>query len=132
MFEDSTDGMRGALMTALENRGAVAKIKAQIRAEVHAALNSEAAPAPSSLPNDIYLAGEIVKDFLVRMKCENTLSVLSAELGVDKDQDLQRDFMLQELGIQDAAGQRDIPVLLLIMQHAMRRNKAAVDCASQS
>jgi hypothetical protein len=119
------DGLRGALAASLENRGAARAIKAKIRAEVFASLNNDAVAPTRALPADVYLAGEILKDFLVRMKCENTLSVLTQELGLNSQESLEREFLLQELGMQGSAKEADVPVLMLMMQQQME--KAAVE-----
>lgn len=133
-YEDSTDGLRGALIASMERRGVVASIKAKIRAEVHASLHNETVSPPDSkaLPGDVYIAGEILKDFLVRMKCENTLSVLSKELGIDSEHDLQREFLLQELGMKSIPGQADIPVLLLLIDQSMNRRAEKTDESANS
>ena len=124
------DGLRGALVTSLENRGAAKAIKAKIRAEVYASLNNDTIETSHTLPGDVYLAGEILKDFLVRMKCENTLSVLTQELGLNSQESLEREFLLQELGIDGSSKEGDIPVLMLMIQYQMElviknKNKSA-------
>ena len=115
---ESTDGLRGALMESLDRRSASTAIRAKIRAEVFASLNNEAITPPSAVPGDVYLAGEIIKDFLVRMKCENTLSVFAEELGTGGEAAFERETILQELGIAASPGQDDVPAILLLLSRA--------------
>ena len=118
-----SDDLRGAVMANMERRGADKAIRARIRAEVYASLNNEAISPPEAIPNEVYLAGEIIKDFLVRMKCENTLSVLSQELGLDAENSLERDFLLEEVGV-GSSKERDIPALLLLIQSQKEKRNA--------
>ena len=122
---DTTDGLRGALMESLDKRGASAAIRAKIRGEVFASLNNEAITPPSAIPSDVYLAGEIIKDFLVRLKCENTLSVLSEELGINRSATFDKESILKELGIAACSGQEDVPAILLLLRQAIKDKSPA-------
>lgn len=119
---DDMSGVRDAVMSALERRGATRSIKAKIRAEVHASLNNDALPPPK-VPNDLYLCGELIKDFLLKIKCDSTLSVFNEEIGISGS--LQRDILGKELGLDVSTADSDVPLLLLLMQSMQSRAVSA-------
>jgi lisH domain-containing protein FOPNL len=65
---------------ALRRRGTLSKIKANIRAEVYHALEDKSAEVPRK-PHEIYVVSELVREFLMKLNYNNTLSVFNEETG---------------------------------------------------
>lgn len=68
------------LKDTLEKRGALAQIKARIRAEVFNALDDRSEPRPT-LPRENLLINELIREYLEYNKYKYTASVLTAGIG---------------------------------------------------
>ncbi|XP_039935062.1 centrosomal protein 20 isoform X5 [Hirundo rustica] len=68
------------LRDTLEKRGALAQIKARIRAEVFNALDDQSEPRPT-LPRENLLINELIREYLEYNKYKYTASVLIADLS---------------------------------------------------
>jgi hypothetical protein len=112
----SDDGLRGAVMASLESSGAAEKIRASIRAQVHAALNDDTVALPE-MTAELFLCSEVVRDFLAFMKCDTAISVMDGELG--RSGSLSRDILAHEIGL--SAPRDATPLLLLLLEkHSSR------------
>ena len=118
------DDLLGSVKDVLDRKGVTSQIKARIRAEVYHALEDKTVSAPTK-PKGVYLASEIMKDFLQNMKYSSTLSVFSEEVGVSEDGPVDRDFILHELGLNGAETDRSIPLIMLLVNH-LAKNKDQV------
>ena len=110
-----------AVEDALKRRYVYNKIKAQIRAEVFHVLEDKTVSPPEK-PADMFLVAELIKEFLIKMKLENTLSVFCEELGHHSDLGVDRTFIGTELGLNTIGCEESIPLLLLVTQY-LKRNR---------
>ncbi|XP_041318333.1 centrosomal protein 20 isoform X3 [Pyrgilauda ruficollis] len=95
--------LKAVLKDTLEKRGALAQIKARIRAEVFSALEDQSEPRPT-LSRENLLINELIREYLEYNKYKYTASVLTAESG-QPEVPLDRQFLAKELNIvEDASG----------------------------
>ncbi|XP_038007780.1 centrosomal protein 20 isoform X3 [Motacilla alba alba] len=95
--------LKAVLKDTLEKRGALAQIKARIRAEVFNALDDQSEPRPT-LSRENLLINELIREYLEYNKYKYTASVLTAESG-QPEVPLDRQFLAKELNIvEDASG----------------------------
>ncbi|XP_047922327.2 centrosomal protein 20 isoform X6 [Anser cygnoides] len=73
--------LKQALKEALEKRGVLGQIKANIRAEVFHALDDQSEPRPPLSPENL-LINELVREYLEYNKYKYTASVLTAVLRI--------------------------------------------------
>jgi hypothetical protein len=112
----TSDDLVSAVEGALRRSGAYRKIKAQLRESVFHALEDKTVPMPEK-PMNVFLATELVRDFLVRFKLNNTLSVFCEEMGQTEATDVDRGLMGDELGLDVLSSDENMPLLLLFVQH---------------
>ncbi|XP_005054648.1 PREDICTED: lisH domain-containing protein FOPNL isoform X3 [Ficedula albicollis] len=111
--------LKAVLKDTLEKRGALAQIKARIRAEVFNALDERSEPRPA-LSRENLLINELVREYLEYNKYKYTASVLTAESG-QPEVPLDRQFLAKELNIvEDASGK---PLLYGILSHFLHGGK---------
>ncbi|XP_054126946.1 centrosomal protein 20 isoform X3 [Melozone crissalis] len=95
--------LKAVLKDTLEKRGALAQIKARIRAEVFNALDDQSEPRPT-LSRENLLINELIREYLEYNKYKYSASVLMAESG-QPEVPLDRQFLAKELNIvEDASG----------------------------
>ncbi len=114
-----------AVEETLKRRGILDKLKAKIRAEVfHALDDKDVAPVRTNHdpPQDLFIAMELVKDFLMLMKLDNTLSVFCEEMGQTVNMTVDRSFIGSELGVNSAGSDESVPMLVLLTQF-MKKNR---------
>ncbi len=112
------EDLKSVLKETLENRGVLSQVRARIRAEVFNALDDQTEPKPS-LSNENLLINELIREYLEFNKYMYTNSVLTAETGQPKDK-INRDFLKQELNIQEDAGTASVPLLYGIVSHFLQ------------
>lgn len=96
--------LKSTLCSVLEKRGAMEKLRAQVRAELFAEIDT--APASPSLlppppPRETILLNELFRDYLRFNGYEHTLSVFLAETAQPQEPGLDRAFLKRELGISE-------------------------------
>ncbi|NXR75550.1 FOPNL protein, partial [Pycnonotus jocosus] len=109
------------LKDTLEKRGALAQIKARIRAEVFNALDDRSEPRPT-LPRENLLINELIREYLEYNKYKYTASVLTAESG-QPEVPLDRQFLAKELNIVEDASGKSVPLLYGILSHFLQGGK---------
>ncbi|XP_023680989.2 centrosomal protein 20 isoform X1 [Paramormyrops kingsleyae] len=107
--------LKSALKEALEARGALAQLKARIRAEVFNALDDKSEPRPP-LPRENLLINELIREYLEFNKYRYTASVLSAESG-QPEVPLDRQFIANELNVVEDASASSVPLLYGLLSH---------------
>ncbi len=105
-----------AIQEALERKGVYSKIKSQLRAEVFHTLEDKSVESPEK-PRDVYIASELMREFLMSFKLQNSLSVFSEEFGQPSEMTVDREFIGGELGLNVMGCDEKIPLLVLIIQH---------------
>uniref|UniRef100_A0A8D2PMN9 Centrosomal protein 20 n=1 Tax=Zosterops lateralis melanops TaxID=1220523 RepID=A0A8D2PMN9_ZOSLA len=103
------------LKDTLEKRGALAQIKARIRAEVFNALDDQSEPRPA-LSRENLLINELIREYLQYNKYKYTASVLTAESG-QPEVPLDREFLAKELNTTFVISPLSRPLLYGILSH---------------
>ncbi|XP_035195101.1 centrosomal protein 20 isoform X2 [Oxyura jamaicensis] len=98
--------LKQALKEALEKRGVLGQIRANIRAEVFHALDDQSEPRPP-LCHENLLINELVREYLEYNKYKYTASVLTAEAG-QPEVPLDRQFLVKELNIVEDANAKSV------------------------
>lgn len=105
-----------AISEALKRKGVYSKIKSQLRAEVFHTLEDKTTVAPDK-PRDVYLAAELIREFMIKFKLNNSLSVFCEELGQPAEMQVNREFIGGELGLNTLDTDSNIPFLISVLQH---------------
>jgi lisH domain-containing protein FOPNL len=115
---DSTTELTEAIYESLNRKGVLNQIKAKIRAEIYSTIEDKTAPAPSK-PQEMYLASEIIREFMMSTKLDSSLSVFNEELGQPSEMTVDREFVGAELGFNliDERGTDRVPLLVLLIKH---------------
>eukprot|EP01036_Dinobryon_divergens_P038821 gene38821-51031_t len=113
-MDHGTDDLKDALRRKLDSKGVLKEIKARIRAEVFNAIEDKSITMPEK-PPEVYLASELIKEFLDCFHLSNTLSVFVEESGQPTEMRTDRHFLANELGFSLPTGEQDGPMPLLIM-----------------
>lgn len=119
-----------AVKTALERKGVAAQVKSQIRAEVFHTLEDKTVELPDK-PPDVFLASELIREFLIKLNLRNTLSVFCEEMGQQGQMDVDRELVSAELGINTLESDTNIPLLIQLVQH-MGKSKENILQSSMS
>ncbi|NXS33077.1 FOPNL protein, partial [Pomatostomus ruficeps] len=113
--------LKAVLKDTLEERGALAQIRARIRAEVFNALDDRSEPRPT-LSRENLLINELIREYLEYNKYKYTASVLRAESG-QPEVPLDRQFLANELNIVEDASGKSVPLLYGILSHFLYDGK---------
>jgi lisH domain-containing protein FOPNL len=122
---ETGEDLVNAVKEALNRRGVISSLKARIRAEVFHALEDKSIPPPQR-PNDVYIANEIIRDFLITMKLDSTLSVLSEEIGQSAEVPVNRELIGGEIGLNTISCDKNTPLLMLLIQHFIKQKQASM------
>ncbi|NWR32369.1 FOPNL protein, partial [Tachuris rubrigastra] len=109
------------LKDTLEKRGALAEIKARIRAEVFNALDDQSEPRPP-LSHENLLINELIREYLEYNRYKYTASVLTKESG-QPEVPLDRQFLARELNVVEDARGKSVPLLYGIISHFLHGGK---------
>ncbi len=71
---------------------------------------------------DVYLASEIIRDFMQFLNLDNSHSVFMEEIGQPPEVRVDRQFIASEIGFQTPEGDRT-PLLLHLIQQLKKINK---------
>jgi hypothetical protein len=115
-----------AVQDALKRRGVYSKVKATIRAEVFNVLEDKTVPLPNK-PQDVFVASELIKEFLILFKLNNTLSVFCEEMGQPSEMTFDRELIGAELGLNTLGTDPKIPLLIMLIEY-LKRNRADFAC----
>lgn len=119
--------LKSAIKEALDRKGVMKDMRARLRASVFHCLEDKSVPLPTKKSKDLYISTELVREFLISLNLENTLSVFCEELGQESEMNCDKEFIAGELGFNARArnGEENIdsiPLLTLLVQQA-RLNK---------
>ena len=95
----SLEDLKNVLRETLEQKGALNKVKAQIRAEIFTALDADNNQGKPQLPQENILINELIREYLEYNGYYNTLSVLVTESGHPVDPPFDRNYMERKLQI---------------------------------
>jgi len=133
VVESLTD-LSDTVKEALQRRGVLAKVKATIRAEVFHALEDKTVSLPDK-PREVYLATELIREFLQTSRLNSSLSVFNDELGQPEQMAVDREFVGGELGVNvnDAiVGTAQVPLLVLLVKHLVQQREELENRLHQS
>ena len=114
--------MQRVLRTKLAQRGVLKKLKAQIRAEIFAAMMNSSSNKDDvdERRNENFLVNELLREYLSFNGYQQTLSVFTAEANINKKRPFDADFVAQEVGLGDEDGvdteTRKLPLIYQMIQ----------------
>ena len=94
------------------------KLRARIRAEVFHSLDKQGeTEAPPRKPEDIFLACELMRELMISLGLNNSLSVFQQESGQPSEMRIDRSYLAAELGFRsNDQTDKNIPLLVLIVR----------------
>ena len=119
---------------ALNRRGVLAKVKANVRAEIFHALEDKTVTMPDK-PRETFLASELIREFLQLSGLNNSLSVYSEENGQPAEMAVDREFIGGELGVNvqdNVVGTASVPLLVLLVKHLLDQKEDLENALHQS
>jgi hypothetical protein len=119
---ESVTDLTGAIKEALIRKGTYATLKAKLRAEVFHALEDKTVTMPEK-PMDVYVATELIRDYLQILNLDNTNSVFCEESGQPPQMAVDRSFLSNELGFNltsEGQASSKIPLLVLLINQLRR------------
>jgi lisH domain-containing protein FOPNL len=128
------DDLKTAVRTALESKGVIHDMKAKIRAEIYHTVEDKSVTTPER-PAEVYLASELIKEFLNLFHLNNTSSVFHEEFCQSMDMSIDRQFIANELGFNlPAYDNKEIPLLVILVQYLqqIRRRKQVVSTVTEA
>ena len=122
---DSTTELTEAIYETLKRKGTLNKIKARLRAEIYNTIEDKSVAFPEK-PPEVYLASELIREYLMSFKLNSSLSVFNEEQGQPAEMTVDRTFIGAELGFnlleeKDEASQ--VPLLVLLVKHLMMQKE---------
>ncbi|KAF4725964.1 hypothetical protein FOZ63_034159, partial [Perkinsus olseni] len=124
--DDSLKELREALETALQSRGTMGKVRAQLRAEIFNTLNDtegrDSIPAP---PRENVIINELIREYFEFNGYHHSLSTFTAgksnnlrpdvtcssESGTPQERPFSREFLQQEIGAHPALAEGPMPLM---------------------
>ena len=122
---DSTSELSEAIYETLNRRGILNQIKAKLRAEIYNTIEDKTAPSPSK-PHEVFLASELIREFMMSSKLDSSLSVFNEEQGQPAEMTVDREFVGAELGFNmiDERGTERVPLLVMLVKHLMLQKES--------
>ena len=114
---DEDADISAAVRAALARKGVMNSLKAKLRAEVFHVLENKQESMPEKT-KEVFLATELVRELLVSLRLDNTLSVFMEELGQPQEARIDRSYISSEIGM--STGSTEIPLLVLLVDQLMR------------
>ena len=105
------------------------QLRARIRAEVFQSLEQQGETVtPPSKPEDVYLACELVRELMMSLGLNNSLSVFQHESGQPSEMRIDRPYLASELGFRtNERTDRDVPLLLLVVRMLKEMKMKQID-----
>ena len=119
-ISNETD-LKAAVKEALERKGVLKDVRARMRASVYNCLEDRSVTLPEKRSRDLYLASELVRDFLISLNLSSTLSVFCEEMGQPSEILCDREFVAGEVGFSLSSKDKDncnesIPLIISLVQ----------------
>lgn len=83
-------------------------------------------------PRDIFIACELIREYLMNFKLDNTISVFCEESGQPDQMIMDRDFIAGELGLNALDSNEKVPLLVLLVQYLMELKRDRLDSLNTS
>jgi hypothetical protein len=71
-------------------------------------------------PPEIFLASEMIREFLINLGLDNTLSVFNEEIGQPFEMRVDRELIAGELGLNILGSSAKVPLIVQIIQYLMK------------
>jgi hypothetical protein len=123
--ESQGEELHAVMMESLKRRGVLGKISANIRAEVFHTLEDKTVAMPEK-PVEVFLATELIREFLMSSELNSSLSVFNEESGQPAEMRVDREFLGGELGfnvMDEPTSSRETPLLVLLVSHLLAERK---------
>lgn len=78
-------------------------------------------------PRDVYLASELIREYLINFRLDNTTSVFCEESGQPEQMVVDREFLAGELGLNAQGSNEKIPLLVLLIQYLSKLKHEKMD-----
>ncbi len=132
--DSQSEELHAVMMESLKRRGVLGKISANIRAEVFHTLEDKTVAMPEK-PVEIFLATELIREFLMSTELNSSLSVFNEESGQPAEMRVDREFLGGELGfniMEESTSSRQTPLLVLLVSHMLTERKRRETYADES
>ena len=113
-YSEEDDALASVVKAALSRKGVLSALKSKLRAEIFHVLENKQEPQPEKT-KEVYLATELIRDFMTHLKLENSLSVFMEEIGCNEEIRVDRPFIASEVGL--SSTNESVPLLLLLIEH---------------
>ena len=113
------DKLKDMVKEALNKKGILKQLKSKLRNEVFHILENKIDPMPEKT-KEIFIATEMIREFLTNLNLTNTLSVFLEEIGQPKEMMIDRSYVCAELGIN--VNNTSIPLLVSLIEY-LHNNK---------
>lgn len=101
----------------LERKGIISDLKGKIRAEIFHTLEEKSISATPKPTGAIFLASQLIRDYLNEFELNNTASVFNEEAGQPSEARVDRHFLGEELGLNLKAPESKVPLLVLLVEY---------------
>lgn len=113
------DKLKDMVREALDRKGVLKHIKSKLRSEIYHVLENKVDPMPEKT-KEVFIATEMIREFLTNLNLTNTLSVFLEEIGQPKDMIIDRPYICSELGVN--VNNTSIPLLINLIEY-LHNNK---------
>lgn len=105
----------------LEKNGVITDLKGKIRAEIFHTLEDKSTHAAPNPKGAIFLASQLIRDYLNEFELYNTASVFNEESGQPTEARVDRHFLGEELGLNLKTPESKVPLLVLLVEYLQMR-----------
>ncbi|GIL69291.1 hypothetical protein Vretimale_12554 [Volvox reticuliferus] len=119
----TVEDLKNALRENLERNGKLRKLKAQMRADVFAALNTTTEADQKAMPqlsNENLLINELIREYLIYNQYRGTVSVFLPESGQPTVRPFDRTFLASHLNVPEGPNSVQLPLLYSLVELAAK------------
>ncbi|GLC44650.1 hypothetical protein PLESTB_001329600 [Pleodorina starrii] len=119
----TVEDLKNALRENLDRNGKLRKLKAQMRADVFAALNTSTEADQKAMPqlsSENLLINELIREYLIYNQYRGTVSVFIPESGQPPVRPFDRAFMASHLRLPEGPNSTQLPLLYSLVEAAAK------------
>jgi lisH domain-containing protein FOPNL len=113
----SVEDFKAAVKDSLTHSGTLAKMQAQVRAQIVTALDDTNVQPPVRQSSETYLVNELVREYLEFQGYRAAASVFGPEAGL-AEQQLGREVLADRLKMREGPNSRQLPLLYALTARA--------------